>query len=325
MLVLGIESTCDETGVGIVKNGQILANAIASQLDLHRPYGGVVPELAARSHLERFVPTLRAALKTAQVSLHEIDLIAVAKGPGLLGSLLVGVQAAQGLAMVLKKPILGVNHLHAHLVAATVDQPVRYPCLGCVVSGGHTSLVYLPQSGQIQLLGETLDDAIGEAFDKVARLLELPYPGGPNLEILARSGNPHRFPLKAGTVKGRPLDFSFSGLKTAVLNLLPQLTDAQSRADLCASFQATAIAAITSRIGLALQSTGANGLLLGGGVSQNQALRQQLAQLLGPNLWLPPSGLCADNGAMIALLGYQQRDQLQERELDCSPRLSISC
>jgi N6-L-threonylcarbamoyladenine synthase len=325
-LILGIESTCDETGVGIVQDGRILANAIASQLDLHRPFGGVVPELAARSHLERFAPTLQAALDEAQVPLNQVDLIAVAKGPGLLGSLLVGTQAAKGLAMALNKPILGVNHLEAHLIAATVGQPVRYPCLGMIVSGGHTSLVYVPEPHRYQLIGETLDDAIGEAYDKVARLLELPYPGGPNLEKLARSGDPHRFPFKPGLVKGRPLDFSYSGLKTSFLHQLraqPELTE-QTRADLAASFQEAAIQAVVSRVALAMQSYPAQGLLLGGGVTQNLYLRQQLQRQLGPNLWLPPPGLCADNGAMIALLAWHQQGQMQKEQLHCSPRLPIA-
>jgi len=217
MLVLGIESTCDETGMAVVREGrEILSNVVATQEDLHARYGGVVPEVACRRHADVLLPLLKKALC---VPLEKIDLIAVANGPGLIGALLIGVNFAQGLAFSTGKPLVGVNHIEAHLYSALMEADPPLPALGVVMSGGHTSLIYVEEVGKYRRIGQTQDDAIGEAFDKAAKLLGLPYPGGPHIERLAREGDPLRFPFKAGQIKGRPFDFSFSGLKTALLYL----------------------------------------------------------------------------------------------------------
>lgn len=265
MLVLGIESTCDETACAIVRDGQdILANVVASQIDLHDEYGGVVPELACRRHIDLMIPVIEQALEQAKISLDDIDLIAVAHGPGLIGALLIGLNTAKALSFALQKPFIGVNHVEAHLYAALMSNPqtVEFPCLGVVLSGGHTALVLINQIGEYELIGQTVDDAVGEAFDKVAKMLDLPYPGGPQIEQLARLGNPQRHSFKAGQVKGHPLDFSFSGLKTAVLYTIrgPKgqgsdivLTDAD-KTDIAASFQQAALEDIVKKNALGRQS-----------------------------------------------------------------------
>ncbi len=210
MLALGIESTCDETACAIVQDGRsILSNIIASQIDLHKEYGGVVPELACRRHIDLMMPVIDQALTQAKMTLAHIDLIAVAHGPGLIGALLIGLNTAKALAWALQKPFIGVNHIEAHLYAALMsyEKEIHFPCLGVVASGGHTAIVLIQELGVYQLLGQTVDDAIGEAFDKVAKMLDLPYPGGPQIEKLALYGDPYRYPFKAGRVKGHPLDF----------------------------------------------------------------------------------------------------------------------
>jgi N6-L-threonylcarbamoyladenine synthase len=220
MLVLGIETTCDETACAIVKDGHtILSNVISSQIDLHAEYGGVVPELSCRRHVDVIMSVIQQALLEASVGLEDIDLIAVAYGPGLVGALLIGLTSAKTLSLALGKPFIGVNHVEAHLYAAMMskDLSIQFPCLGVVLSGGHTALVLIEKFGQSRLISETVDDAIGEAFDKVAKMMGLPYPGGPQIESLATQGNPEAFPFKPGKVKEMPLHFSFSGLKTAVL------------------------------------------------------------------------------------------------------------
>ncbi|MFC2049228.1 tRNA (adenosine(37)-N6)-threonylcarbamoyltransferase complex transferase subunit TsaD [Chlamydiota bacterium] len=324
--VLGIESTCDETGIALVRNGrEILANVVASQEDLHQMYGGVIPELACRRHIDVCLPLLETALKQAQITFEEIDLIAVAKGPGLIGALLIGLNFAKGLALASGKPLIGVNHCEAHLYAVMMEHQVPLPALGVVVSGGHTLLVEVEAVGIYKLLGQTQDDAIGEAFDKVARLLELPYPGGPQIEKLARQGNPHRYPFKGGRMKNNPFDFSFSGLKTAVFYQVkgqnasknaPLLITEEEKADVAASFQHGAFSYLVEKITLAAQQRGSRSILIGGGVSQNQYLRALLETHAPCPLFWPPPGLILDNAAMIAGLGlhtYQRqgRDSLQ--------------
>jgi len=316
MLVLGIETTCDETSCSIVRDGTaILSNVVTSQIDLHAQFGGVVPELSCRRHVEVIIPVLKQALVEANITLQEIDLIAVAYGPGLIGALLIGVTAAKTLALALDKPFIGVNHVEAHLYAAIMSQPhpVQYPCLGIVISGGHTAIVKMNGIGNYNLIGETVDDAIGEAFDKVAKLLNLPYPGGPQIEALALSGDPHSYHFKAGKVKEDPLNFSFSGLKTAFLYTLkgqngilanPVLTN-QQKADLCASFQHTALNDVIDKTLLAAQQYGCRTLIFGGGVTNNKQLRRLVSQR-APTLevlW-PSFELSMDNAAMIAGLGY---------------------
>lgn len=319
MIVLGIETTCDETSCSIVKDGkEILSNAITSQIDLHAEYGGVVPELSCRRHVDVIIPVLKQSLADANLSLTDIDLIAVAYGPGLIGALLIGVTAAKTLALALNRPFIGVNHVEAHLYAALMSQttPLDFPCLGVVVSGGHTALVLMESLGNYKLIGETVDDAIGEAFDKVAKQLGLPYPGGPQIEALAMKGNPRRFPFKPGKVKDRPFHFSFSGLKTAVLYTLkgqnsdmdaPMDLTEQNICDIAASFQHAALSAVTDKAILAAQEYGCRTLVFGGGVTNNQQLRRLVAAK-APSLtalW-PPLGLSLDNAAMIAGLGYHR-------------------
>lgn len=318
MLVLGIESTCDETACAIVRDGQdILANVVASQIDLHDEYGGVVPELACRRHIDLMIPVIDQALEQAQLSLEAIDLIAVAHGPGLIGALLIGLNTAKALSLALQKPFIGVNHVEAHLYAALMSHPqsVEFPCLGVVLSGGHTALVLINKIGQYELVGQTVDDAVGEAFDKVAKMLDLPYPGGPQIEQLARLGNPHKHSFKAGQVKGHPLDFSFSGLKTAVLYTIKgpkgqgsevALT-ASDKNDIAASFQQAAFEDIVKKTLLAANRHGVKTLLFGGGVTNNQYLRQlfQTTDSSFHYLW-PSLGLSLDNAAMIAGLGYHR-------------------
>lgn len=306
MLVLGIESSCDETAMAVVEDGhRILANCIASQTDLLQQYGGVFPEQASRRHLDICQSLLKETLQQAECTLEDLDLIAVTQGPGLIGSLLVGLNFAKGLAYQSQKPLVGVNHLEAHLYAACMGQAPMLPALGLVISGGHTSCVWIKQIGDYHLIGQTQDDAIGEAFDKVARLLDLPYPGGPEIEKLAKQGDPYRFPFKPAKIKNHPLDFSFSGLKTAVLYTLRQCQEVneQTRCDLAASFQRAAFQTLAAKIGEALKLFPAQSILLGGGVSHSQTLRCFLHDQFSLPLYWPPAGLSLDNGAMIAGLG----------------------
>lgn len=317
MIVLGIESTCDETGASVVKNGrEVLSNVIASSADLHAKYGGVFPELASRRHAEAIVPVVQEALEKASVTPSDIDLIAIAQGPGLIGSLLVGMQFAKGLSIAWKKPLVGVNHVEAHLYAAMMQapEPLPFPALGIVVSGGHTFMLHIHDIGHYERLGTTVDDAIGEAFDKVASLLGLPYPGGPHVEALARIGDPTRFSLAAGKVKKNPLDFSFSGLKTSVLYALKGQNGKdiknfsnQEKADLAASFQKVAFQDLIDKATFALQRAPFQSIFLGGGVCNNQALRQSFKNAF-PSLpiYFPSFEMTLDNAAMIGGLGTQK-------------------
>lgn len=327
MLVLGIESTCDETACAVVRDGcEILSNVIASQMDLHQMYGGVVPELACRRHVDVIIPTLKESLAEAQRQLAEIDLIAVARGPGLVGALLIGLNAAKALSLALAKPLIGVNHIEAHLYASlmSTEEPVTFPCLGVVLSGGHTAMVLIHNLGDYALVGETVDDAIGEAFDKVARLLHLRYPGGPEIERLAQSGDAWRYPFKGGRVKDKPFDFSFSGLKTAVLytiqagNFCP--------ADIAASFQRAALQDVVSKTLTAASHYGCQSIVFGGGVTANQTLRTLFAKAAPAlrTLW-PPLRLTLDNAAMIAGLAYHayQRRGADPLTLDVQTRLPL--
>lgn len=316
MLVLGIESTCDETACAIVHNGKkILANVVASQIDLHREYGGVVPELACRRHIDLMIPVIQQALQEGQLTLAQIDLIAVAHGPGLIGALLIGLNTAKSLALALKIPFIGVNHIEAHLYAAIMshDKSIQLPSLGVVLSGGHTSLILIKALGDYQLIGQTVDDAVGEAFDKVAKMMELPYPGGPQIEALACYGDPRHYPFKGGNVKGSPFDFSFSGLKTAVLYSLrgPKGVDSleniskQTKCDIAASFQYAAVKDIVKKTYAAADLHQVKTIIFGGGVTNNLYLREQFNRSDLPHLW-PAAGLSLDNAAMIAGLGYHK-------------------
>jgi N6-L-threonylcarbamoyladenine synthase len=340
MLVLGIESTCDETSCAIVEDGtNILSNVISSQIDLHKPFGGVVPELACRRHVDVFLPILQESLKQANLNLGDIDLIAVAHGPGLIGALLIGLNAAKSLALALNKPFIGVNHVEAHLYAAMMSQSTLapFPHLGVVISGGHTALVKIHDLGHYELIGQTVDDAIGEAFDKVAKLLNLPYPGGPQIEQLALSGDPKSYPFKPGNVKGKPFDFSFSGLKTKVLytlkgqNLsaenLPPLTP-QKQKNIAASFQHAALRDIIDKTLKAASLHQCNAILFGGGVSNNQRLRQLFTEASpSTQFYWPGPGLSLDNAAMIAGLGfhrYQRQTHGDSYDLEALTRIQFS-
>ncbi|MCH1430023.1 MAG: tRNA (adenosine(37)-N6)-threonylcarbamoyltransferase complex transferase subunit TsaD [Chlamydiales bacterium] len=320
MYCLGIESSCDETAAAVVKDGkEILSNIVFSQMRSHQRFGGVVPELASREHIERIIPTIDTALKEANLTLEDIDLIAATKGPGLLGALLVGLNTAKGLALCTNTPFVGVNHIEAHLYAALMDEPkeVTFPCLGVIISGGHTSLVLMKDLGTYEEIGATVDDAVGEAFDKAAVLMGLPYPGGPEIEKLALEGDPNKFKLKAGRVKNKPLHFSFSGLKTAMLYALKgpkankhsaNILAKEAFPDLAASFQQAAFTDIIKKTFKAAEKYQISSIIFGGGVSQSQTLRslfesytQDKFQLVWPN-----SKLCLDNAAMIAGLGCHQ-------------------
>lgn len=295
VLILGIETTCDETGIALVEDGhKIIRNDVLSQAAVHETYGGVFPELASRLHSEALPRLLK------NYPLKEIDGIAVAYGPGLIGALLTGVQFAKGLAIGLQKPLIAVNHVEAHLFAAVMGQTAPFPALGIVVSGGHTALLQIDQMGSYKLLGQTIDDAIGESFDKVAIMLGLPYPGGAPLEKLAKKGDPHRFPFKGGRVQ--PLDFSFSGLKTAVMQTIKNHPDA-NKADIAASFQEAAFGDLLAKVRLAIKTIQPASLLMGGGVANNERLKELLRGLALP-LFVPPPALTLDNAAMIAGLGY---------------------
>lgn len=311
--VLGIESTCDETSVAIVRSGTtILSHVIASQAPIHAVYGGVVPELASRHHIEAIIPILDQALTESGLTLQQIDLIAVARGPGLIGSLLVGIESAKALAWASNKPLVGVNHVEAHLYASMMGIPNIHeyvPALGIILSGGHTTLLSVEDIGSYRVIGQTVDDAAGEAFDKVGAMLGLGYPGGPVVEERAKRGNPTAFSLSAGRVKNEPLNFSFSGLKTAVLYTLRDIQakgplSEQTICDICASFQQTVVNDLTKKIQLACQRIQPLALFVGGGVTRNATLRASIAEAIDKPVFWPAPDLCLDNAAMIAGLGY---------------------
>lgn len=321
-LILGIESSCDETAAAVVAGGRrVLSNIIASQVDLHKKYGGVVPEIASRKHLEAVLPTIEEALATAGVTLQQIDAIAVTHGPGLVGALLVGLSAAKALAFATEKPLVGVNHLHGHIAANfLVENPPEFPLVCLVVSGGHTDLIYMEGHHHMELLGRTRDDAAGEAFDKVARSVGLGYPGGPQVEKLATQGDPTAVPLPHARTEG-PYDFSFSGLKTAVLQYAQRtgpLND-QQRADLAASFQRAVTSVLADKTLKAAKAKGVRQVILAGGVAANGALRQAMREALEPHgirLGYPAPVLCTDNAAMIAAAGHYLFEAGVRSELD---------
>ncbi|MGE3467854.1 MAG: tRNA (adenosine(37)-N6)-threonylcarbamoyltransferase complex transferase subunit TsaD [Pyrinomonadaceae bacterium] len=318
MLVLGIESSCDETAAAVVRDGrEILSSIIASQIEMHRPWGGVMPELASREHLEKIEPVVAEAVEQAAVSLAEIDAIAVTRGPGLIGSLLVGVCYAKSLAYSLGIPFVGVNHIEGHVYSVIFENPpVEYPALALIVSGGHTNIFEVKQPGSYKVLSRTRDDAAGEAFDKVAKMLGLGYPGGPIIERLAREGDASfvTFP-KAKISDGRP-DLSFSGLKTAVARYIrengvtPVETGgepSQAVKDIAASFQAAVVRALVSTLEKLARETGPGTLVVAGGVACNQALKdaaEAAGKRIGVPVYFPSKHLSTDNAAMIAAAGY---------------------
>jgi N6-L-threonylcarbamoyladenine synthase len=342
--VLGIETSCDETAVAVVRDGSFVeSNVIASQTDLHARYGGVVPEQASRAHLRAILPTLEEALTQAGADWDDLDAIAVTHGPGLAGALLVGVNVAKGLAFARRKPILGVNHLEGHVYAnwldvdAAGDEPT-FPLVALIVSGGHTDLVLSDGHGHYRRLGRTRDDAAGEAFDKVARMFGLGFPGGPAIEKLAASGDPTRFPLPRAWLEADSWDFSFSGLKTAVrhqvrdLGIDPERASAEERrarlpvADLAASFQAAVVDVLATKAARAAQTYAASRLALGGGVAANRTLLRRVEELAQLPVLCPPPRLCTDNAAMIAAAGYFRfrAGERSDLRLDVEPSMPIA-
>lgn len=310
MLVLAIETSCDETAAAVVRDGCcVLSNVISSQVAVHALYGGVVPEIASRKHLEMITPVIRQALQQADVGLEQIEGIAVTRGPGLLGALLVGVSMAKSLALACRIPLVGVHHIEGHLLAGFLELPVAFPFLGLVVSGGHTHLYRVDGIGRYRTLGRTIDDAVGEAFDKTATQLGLDYPGGALIDKLAQEGNPTAVKFPRPLLHDGSLNFSFSGLKTAVrthLKKQPYLPDGTELHDLCASFQTAVCEVLVKKTEAALKQEGLQRLVVGGGVACNSGLRytmQQLATRLKIELQIPPPVLCGDNAAMLAVAG----------------------
>ncbi|WP_242372143.1 tRNA (adenosine(37)-N6)-threonylcarbamoyltransferase complex transferase subunit TsaD [Anaeromyxobacter sp. SG26] len=311
MKILAIETSCDETAAAVVEDGRrALADVVATQIEIHRRWGGVVPELASRNHVVQVMPVVDEALSRAGVGPDGIDAIAVTSGPGLVGALLVGVQAAKALALAWQKPLVRVNHLEGHLVAAFLSEtPPAFPYLGLVVSGGHTSLYAAERFGAYRLLGQTRDDAAGEAFDKGAKLLGLPYPGGIAIDRLAREGDAHAIRFPKAIVKGSELDFSFSGLKTSLLHHVKKhgVPEGRGLADLCASYQEAIVRALVEKAFRAARRLQFDRLVLAGGVAANSRLRAAVSEMAaeyeGMEVFLPAPRLCTDNAAMIAVAG----------------------
>lgn len=314
MILLGIESSCDETAAALVEDGRtILSSVIASQVEEHKIYGGVVPEIASRRHSEAIVGVVQEALSQAGKSLADLDGIAVTYAPGLIGALLVGVNFAKGLALSTGLPLIPVHHLRGHIASNYLSSPgLESPFLCLVVSGGHSHIVQVEDYTKLKILGRTRDDAAGEAFDKAARAMGIPYPGGVEMDRIAEEGNPAAYKLPHPHVEGAPLDFSFSGLKTAVLNLLNnarQKGEEISVPDLCASYRRAVVSCLTENFFQAAEMTGAKTLAAAGGVSANRLLRRELERLAGERglpLYLPDKSLCGDNAAMIASQGYYE-------------------
>ena len=320
--ILAIETSCDETSVAIVQGPEILSNIVSSQIDLHQKWGGVVPEAAARAHVEAILPVIEEALETAKTNLSEVQAVAVTNRPGLIGALSVGVSAAKALAFALEVPLLGIHHLEGHLLSTLSvrpDLPFPHTCL--IVSGGHTELVQVRDFGDYEIVGQTRDDAAGEAFDKGARLLGLVYPGGRAIQEAARSGNPNRYPLPQG-LSGDTVDFSFSGLKTAMLRLVESEGPTISIPDAAASLQNTIVKVLTDRTMRACERLNSTTLTLVGGVAANEALRESLGQAckrFGIDFITPPMDLCTDNAAMIGLAAWKRLEagERDEFDMDC--------
>ncbi|MBR5797283.1 MAG: tRNA (adenosine(37)-N6)-threonylcarbamoyltransferase complex transferase subunit TsaD [Phascolarctobacterium sp.] len=321
--ILGIESSCDETAAAVVKNGrEVLSNIISSQIVIHRKLGGVVPEIASRKHIENIMPVIDEALQQANVTLDDIDAVAVTYGPGLVGALLVGLSAAKSLAWATDKPLIGVNHLEGHVFANFLTDPeLEPPFMALVVSGGHTALLKVTGYNSFEMLGQTRDDAAGEAFDKIARVMGLQYPGGPEIEKLALGGNPHAIEFPVAKLDA-PYEFSFSGLKSAVINYLHNQEQAKreiNRADVAASFQYAVTNALVQKAVRAMKDTGLKKIVLAGGVSANKTLQTTLAKAMsdiGAELVAPMPILCTDNAVMIACRGYFMYQAGMESPLD---------
>ncbi len=330
MRVLGIETSCDETGVAVYDGERgLLANALYSQVAIHAEYGGVVPELASRDHVRKTLPLIRQVLDAAGLTGADIDGVVYTAGPGLIGALLVGAAIGRSLAWAWGVPALGVHHMEGHLLAPMLeDPPPAFPFVALLVSGGHTQLVDVAGVGRYELLGESLDDAAGEAFDKTAKLLDLPYPGGPNLARLAERGNPHRFRFPRPMTDRPGLDFSFSGLKTFTLQTLkrelPEAEDPdQTRADIARAFEEAVVDTLVIKCRRAVRASGHRRLILSGGVSANRRLRERIDRMAaeeGVRRYYPRIELCTDNGAMIAYAGWQRLQAGQRDPLAFSPK-----
>lgn len=330
--ILGIESSCDETAAAVIRNGrEVLSNVVSTQILVHRKFGGVVPEIASRKHIEHVMPVIHKALTDAKMTLQDVDAIAVTYGPGLVGALLVGLSAAKGLALGSGKPLIGVNHLEGHVFANFLADPDLKPSLlALVVSGGHTSLLVVEDYNTFRLLGQTRDDAAGEAFDKIARFMGLPYPGGPEIERLARNGNPAAVDFPRPLLPGC-YDFSFSGLKSAVINHIHTEEQRKSgfrREDVAASFQQAIVDVLVKKSQEAIQATGLKKIVLAGGVSANKCLQEALAQgarEAGAELVHPTPILCTDNAVMIGVRGYYQylNQDFANLDLNADPSLKL--
>ncbi len=332
MIVLGLESSCDETAAAVVTaEGKILSNVVLSQIEEHAPYGGVVPEIAARAHVTQMDRLVGQALSEAKLDFSDLDAVAATAGPGLIGGVLVGLMTAKSISLVCDIPLIGVNHLEGHALTVRMTDHIPFPYLLLLVSGGHSQILVVEGVGKFRRLGTTIDDAVGEAFDKTAKMLDLGFPGGPAVEKFAKLGDPDRFDLPR-PMKGRPgCDFSFSGLKTAVRQALQNIGDIvtdQDKCDLAASFQKAAIEALTSRLKQAVKLfttdyPDAKHIVVAGGVAANQALRAQLDGLARENalsLIVPPPALCTDNGAMIAWAGVEYMNIGQSSSLDLAAK-----
>ncbi|WP_114800875.1 tRNA (adenosine(37)-N6)-threonylcarbamoyltransferase complex transferase subunit TsaD [Moraxella canis] len=340
MKVLGLETSCDETGLAIYDSelndgkGGVLAQVLYSQIELHATYGGVVPELASRDHIRKLVPLYQQLLEQSGIDQSQIDAVAYTKGPGLIGALMTGALFGRTLAYGLDVPAIGVHHMEGHLLAPLLagDHPPSFPFVCLLVSGGHTMLVRADGVGDYQILGESIDDAVGECFDKTAKMLSLPYPGGPNVEKLAKVGNPHAYELPRPMLH-KGLDFSFSGMKTAAHNLIKDTpgsdSDPSIRADIAASFQFAVVDTLVKKCVKALKTTGLDQLVIAGGVSANQALRSALEselQKINASVYYAPTELCTDNGAMIAYAGFcrLQQGQADDLSVRCVPRWDMT-
>ncbi len=334
MTILGIETSCDETAAAILdERGHILSSVVLTQDAIHAPYGGVVPELASRNHLAMINPVVREAFRRAELSLSSIDVYAVTQGPGLIGSLLVGLSFAKALAYYFKKPLVGVDHVEAHIEAAFLENPeLPLPAVALVVSGGHTSLFFIKRRLHYRLLGRTRDDAAGECLDKIAKFLRLGYPGGPVIEARGASGDPSRFPFALPRMKDRSLDFSFSGLKTAAIRAIEETGMSEEHpelADFVASFEEAVVRALLENLGRAAEKYKPASLILCGGVARNKRLRrgfEKLGQSGGFEAVVPSPALCTDNAAMVAALGMKKlgarRRVTLKLELDAYPRFN---
>jgi N6-L-threonylcarbamoyladenine synthase len=331
MIILGIETSCDETGVAVIEDGKtVFSNVVATSLSLHAKTGGIIPEVAAREQVTSMLPVLEQALAEAKIVKEHIDAIAVTNGPGLIGSLLVGVETAKTLSLVWGKPLIPVNHLYGHIYANWLQQEkeITFPAISLVVSGGHTDLVLLKNHGELQVIGSTRDDAAGEAFDKIGRLLGLPYPAGPTISKLAHSGDSKVFPLPRPMIGSKDYEFSFSGLKTAVLDLLKKnpdlLANPQDRANLCASVQEAIVTVLVRKSITAAKEYNAKSFLLGGGVAANELLRNELQKACQENaieFFVPEKQFCTDNAAMIAAAAFFNLHPIPYTEVKANPEL----